>query len=150
VVVAAGNAQSDVSYPGNLPEILTVGASNQWDERKTTRSLDGESWWGSNFGKGLDVMAPGVRILTTDISGARGYSRSRTTPTFNGTSSATPLVAAVCALVLSVRPDLDEATVRQVVCDSADPIGRSKADWNKFTGFGRANAFEALRRARRL
>ena len=38
VVVAAGNNQGPVSYPGRLPEILTVGASNQWDERKTMRS----------------------------------------------------------------------------------------------------------------
>jgi len=150
VVVAAGNAQAQVSYPGNLPEILTVGASNQWDERKTTTSQDGENWWGSNFGKGLDVMAPGVRILTTDISGARGYSRKATTPTFNGTSSATPLVAAACALVLSVRPDLEESVVRKVVCDTADHIGPGKADWTRFVGHGRVNAFEALRTARRL
>lgn len=150
VVVAAGNAQGEVSFPGNLPGILTVGASNQWDERKTTRSRDGESWWGSNFGRRLDLMAPGVRILTTDISGARGYSRRATTPTFNGTSSATPFVAAVCALVLSVRPDLEESVVRKVVCATADHIGPGKAEWTKFVGHGRVNAFEALRAARRL
>ncbi len=95
-------------------------------------------------------MAPGVRILTTDISGARGYSRRATTPTFNGTSSATPFVAAVCALVLSVRPDLEESVVRKVVCATADHIGPGKAEWTKFVGHGRVNAFEALRAARRL
>jgi subtilisin family serine protease len=150
VVVAAGNAQGPVQYPGDLPEILTVGASNQWDERKTTRSRDGESWWGSNSGPGLDLMAPGVRILTTDISGRRGYSPKGTTPTFNGTSSATPFVAAACALVLSVRPDLEEAAVRKVLCDTADHIGRGTKTWSKFVGFGRVNAYEALRAARRL
>jgi len=150
VVVAAGNAQGPVSYPGSLPQILTVGASNQWDERKTIRSQDGENWWGSNFGKGLDVMAPGVRILTTDIKGARGYSRKNTTPRFNGTSSATPFVAAACALVMSVRPDLTEAQVRKVICDTADHIGRGKGEWTKFVGHGRLNTFEALRAARRL
>jgi subtilisin family serine protease len=149
VVIAAGNDQGPVSYPGNLPEVLTVGASNQWDERKTRRSRDGEDWWGSNFGAGLDLMAPGVSILTTDISGRRGYSRSLTTPTFNGTSSATPFVAAAAALVLSVRPDLTEEQVRKVLVDTTDRITPGAA-WSKFVGHGRLNAFAAVRAARRL
>lgn len=149
VVVAAGNAQSAVSYPGNLPEILTVGASNQWDERKTRASKDKEDWWGSNFGAGLDLMAPGVGILTTDISGRRGYSRTQTTPTFNGTSSATPFVAAAAALVLSVRPDLEEADVRRLLIENTDHIGRGKSGWSRYVGHGRLNTFAALRAARR-
>ncbi len=149
VVIAAGNDQGPVSYPGSLPETLTVGASNEWDQRKTMGSKDGEYWWGSNFGKGLDLMAPGVHILTTDISGPRGYTRRRTIANFNGTSSATPHVAAAAALVLSVRPDLGEADVRRVLTATADHIGRTKAGWNKYVGHGRLNAFEAMRLARR-
>jgi thermitase len=149
VVIAAGNAQSAVSYPGSLPEVLTVGASNQWDERKTMKSQDGEDWWGSNFGEGLDLMAPGVSILTTDISGRRGYSRKSTTPTFNGTSAATPFAAAAAALVLSVRPDLREADVRQILVGTTDHIGRGAKEWSRFVGHGRVNAFAALRAARR-
>ena len=122
-MVAAGNEQSAISYPGNLPEILTVGASNQWDQRKTMTSKDGEDWWGSNFGVGLDLMAPGVSILTTDISGPRGYSRTRTTPTSTARPSATPFVAAAAALVLSVRPGLDEADVRRILVETTDHIG---------------------------
>ncbi len=150
VVVAAGNAQGPVQYPGDLPEVLTVGASNQWDQRKTTRSLDGETWWGSNIGRGLDLMAPGVGILTTDIAGRRGYSRRQLTPDFNGTSAATPFVAAAAALVLSARPDLTEAAVRDVLARTADHIGTGKPGWNPRTGHGRLNAFAALRAARRL
>jgi subtilisin family serine protease len=150
VVIAAGNAQGPVQYPGTLPEVLTVGASNQWDQRKTTRSRDGEDWWGSNVGKGLDLMAPGVGILTTDISGPRGYTRRQLTPDFNGTSAATPFVAAAAALVLSVRPDLTEAAVREVLCVTADHIGTGRRGWNPRTGHGRLNAFTALRAARRL
>lgn len=149
VVIAAGNAQGAVSYPGTLPEILTVGASNQWDERKTRRSRDGEDWWGSNFGDGLDLMAPGVSIRTTDISGRRGYSRRLVTPTFNGTSSATPFVAAAAALVLSVRPDLTEADVREVLLSTTDHVGPGKPGWSKYLGHGRLNTFAALRAARR-
>jgi subtilisin family serine protease len=150
VVVAAGNDQGPVSYPGNLPEVLTVGASNRWDQRKTRGSRDGESWWGSNAGAGLDLMAPGVGILTTDISGRRGYTGRLVTPDFNGTSAATPFVAAAAALVLAARPDLSEAAVREVLAGTADHIGAGKPGWNRRTGHGRLNAFAALRAARRL
>ena len=148
VVVAAGNAQKVVDYPGNLPNVLTVGASNQWDKRKTKTSEDGENWWGSNFGTGLDVMAPGVAIATTDINGPRGYSGTRTTGSFNGTSSATPFVAAAAALMLSVNPQLTEARVRERLAQTADPLARSDA-WDKFTGYGRVNSYAATRAARR-
>jgi subtilisin family serine protease len=149
VIVAAGNAQAQLSYPGNLPDVLTVGASNQWDERKTRTSQDGEIWWGSNFGLGLDLMAPGVGILTTDISGPSGYGPELTTPDFNGTSAATPFAAAAAALVLSVRPNLTEKQVREVLVDTTDAIGNSKVKWNKLVGHGRLNAFAAMRAALR-
>ena len=148
VVVAAGNDQNPVDYPGNLDGVLTVGASNQWDKRKTKTSEDGEDWWGSNYGTGLDLMAPGVGILTTDISGPRGYSGSRTTSTFNGTSSATPFVAAAAALMLTVAPELTEARAREVLQQTTDPLTKSRK-WNQNTGYGRLNAYAAARAARR-
>jgi len=148
VVVAAGNDQREIDFPGNLEGVLTVGASNQWDKRKTRTSQDGEDWWGSNFGPGLDLMAPGVGIATTDIDGRRGYSNSRTTPSFNGTSSATPFVAAAAALMLSVKPDLSEERVRELLQQTAEPLTKSRK-WNINTGYGRLNADGATRAARR-
>ena len=149
IVIAAGNAQLAVSYPGTLPDVLTVGASNEWDRRKTRTSQDGETWWGSNFGPGLDVMAPGVHIRTTDISGRRGYSTGLTTDSFNGTSSSTPFVAAAAALVLSARPKLGEADVRRHITSTADRMFLGNATPDKNTGSGRLNVFNALRAARR-
>jgi subtilisin family serine protease len=148
VVVAAGNDQREVDYPGNLPDVITVGASNQWDKRKTRASQDGETNWGSNFGRMLDVMAPGVRISTTDINGPRGYSGSRTTSTFNGTSSATPFVAATAALMLSVNPNLTEARVGDLLRQTADSLSSSKKQ-DPYTGYGRVNAYAGVRAARR-
>lgn len=148
VVVASGNTQaSSVVYPGDGPNILTVGASNQWDERKTRTSRDGETNWGSNGGKGLDLMAPGVRILTTDVAGPKGYSGGATVDKFNGTSAATPFAAAAAAMVLSVAPRFTEADVREVLVATTDSMGPT--GWDAGVGFGRLNVFNALRTARR-
>jgi thermitase len=149
VVIAAGNNQGPVSYPGSLPDMLTVGASNQWDERKTKTSSDGENWWGSNFGDSLDLVSPGVKIGCTDISGARGYSPGPFTETFNGTSSATPMVAACAGLILSECPNLTESQVRSIINDSADNLTKT-GKWNRFVGHGRLNCYAALCAARRI
>ncbi|MDH3743914.1 MAG: S8 family serine peptidase [Acidobacteriota bacterium] len=145
IVIAAGNDQAEVDFPGNLPEMMTVGASNQWDKRKTRTSEDGENWWGSNFGDALDLMAPGVSIRATDIRGNRGYSSGLVTPDFNGTSSAAPHVAAAAALILSVKPTLDEYRVREILNETTDPLPGGK----RLVGHGRLNVYAALRAARR-
>ncbi|MGB3562909.1 MAG: S8 family serine peptidase, partial [Thermoanaerobaculia bacterium] len=147
VVVAAGNSQSQVDFPGNLEGVLTVGASNQWDERKTRSSKDGESWWGSNYGDELDLLAPGVRITTTDIWGPRGYSTKAVTSTFNGTSAAAPHVAAAAGLMLSAKPELTEDRVRAIIKQTADAL--SQGDQPRLVGSGRLNAYMAVRVARR-
>lgn len=146
VVVAAGNEQGAIGFPGDLPNVLTVGASNQWDKRKTKSSRDGENWWGSNYGRALDLMAPGVKISTTDISGPRGYSTAQTINSFNGTSSATPFVAAAAGLMLSTRPALTEARVRRLLQRTAKPM--SSGGRSTRTGFGRLDAYAAVRAAR--
>jgi subtilisin family serine protease len=148
IVVAAGNDQRPVDFPGNLEGVVTVGASNQWDKRKTRTSQDGENWWGSNYGPGLDLMAPGVAIATTDIKGPRGYTGSRTTDRFNGTSSSTPFVAAAAALMLSANPELTEARASELLRQTVDPLTKSRK-WNQNTGYGRLNAYTAVRAARR-
>jgi len=104
IVIAAGNDFGQVSFPGTLPDVITVSASNEYDEAKTPTSKDGETWWGTNHGPEVDVAAPGVHNLTTDISGADGYAGGDYEPKFNGTSSATPIVAGACGLVLSANP----------------------------------------------
>ncbi|MBL0085113.1 MAG: proprotein convertase P-domain-containing protein [Saprospiraceae bacterium] len=58
-----------------------------------------ENFWGGNFGTNLDVTAPGVKIQTTDISGAGGYQSGDYVPDFNGTSSACPNAAGVADFI---------------------------------------------------
>jgi thermitase len=148
VVFASGNDNGPINFPGTIDEVITVGASNQWDKRKSPTSRDEENWWGSNFGKPLDLLAPGVRIATTDIHGAAGYSGSDFTLTFNGTSAAAPHVAAAAALIVSLMPRLNEEKIRAIINQSTDPWTKA-GGWNRFVGFGRLNLFSAVRLARR-
>ena len=146
VCFAAGNDNRQVSYPGNLPEVITVAACNEYGERKGLNSKDGENWWGSNYGPEVDVSAPGVHILTTDITGNRGYSPSADyVETFNGTSAATPHVAGVAALILSVNPALTATEVENILRKATDDLGTP--GFNIYTGFGRINALKAVNMA---
>ena len=149
IVAAVGNDQGPVSYPARLPFVLGVGASNPWDEMKTRTSRDGESWWGSNHGPGLDLLAPGVRIPTTDLSGVRGYGSSDFVTDFNGTSASTPHVAAAAALVLAVAPRLTAQKIRDIIMSTSDPLRTASGRRSQRSGARRLNAYAALRAALR-
>jgi thermitase len=146
VLFAAGNEDGDVSFPATIPTVISVAASNQFDEPKTKNSRDGESWWGSNHGPQVDISAPGVGNLTTDMTASAGYDRSDYYALFNGTSSATPIVAGVAALVLSANPALSGKDVRDILIESADKVGTVTYSngHNDRMGFGRVNAFKAI------
>lgn len=153
IAAATGNDNvRGVIYPASLsptiPGFLAVGASNEWDQRKSRTSLDGENWWGSNFGPEVDIVAPGVHIYASDMMGAAGYGNGNYTPTFNGTSSATPHVAGLMALLLSVDPDLRSWEVEDIIKLTADDFGAAGRD-EQF-GFGRINCRRALEAASRL
>lgn len=121
-------------------------------------SCDNEKWWGSNYGSELDVVAPGVLIPTTDIQGSAGYNTTDGTggnyyQTFNGTSSATPHVAGVAALILSVNPGLTQDQVRNIIESTCTKVGsysystvtgRSNGIWNSEVGYGCVNAYAAI------
>lgn len=154
ILVAAGNDSGPVDFPGHLAEVLTVSASNEFDEPKTFNSADGEDWWGSNFGPAVDIAAPGVHNYTTDIVGADGYNSGSTFDAdyvrdFNGTSSATPIVAGIAALVLSVNPNLMEEQVRRLLKQTADQVGQVvyANGRNDKMGNGRVNALRAVQHA---
>jgi subtilisin family serine protease len=147
IAIATGNQNvRDVMYPAELspsiPGLMAVGASNEWDERKSRTSRDGETWWGSNYGPEVDVVAPGVHIYTTDISGGGGYGSGNYVGNFNGTSSATPHVAGLMGLLLSADPNLRSWEVEEIIKRSADDFGPAGRD-EEF-GFGRINCRRAL------
>ncbi len=115
VLVAAGNNnRSYLNYPASHPSVVAVGATSPCDQRKSPSSCDGEPW-GSNYGNGLDVVAPGVKWYSTDMTGTNGYWSGDYYPYMNGTSSATPAAAGAAALIISYRPCLTGAQVRDIL-----------------------------------
>ncbi len=126
VVAASGNdGQLKTMYPAGYDDAIAVGASDRWDQRASF----------SNWGSHLDLVAPGVSITTTTRGGG-------TWQFFGGTSAATPHVAGICALVLSVRPSTNLAEMREFLRRGADDIG--DPGYDIFTGAGRANAHATL------
>jgi ELWxxDGT repeat protein len=142
VVFAAGNNNGPVIYPGRLDTVLAVAATSPCDERKAPTSCDGEFWWGSCQGPEVDIAAPGVHMYTTDASGPAGYDAGDYNYNFNGTSSATPVVAGVAALLLGQDPTMTAAEVEAQLMATADDL--ATPGWDEGTGFGRVNAYRAL------
>ncbi len=116
---AAGN---EGSYLGNFDweNVIIVGASTNGD------GLAGFS----NFGPGIDIVAPGVNVRTTTLGG--GYAGT------TGTSLSCPLVNGLLALIWSVDLSMTADEVEQLMYDQAVDLGTpgEDDDW----GLGRADA----------
>lgn len=153
MLFSSGNADTRPIWPSKLSTTIAVNASTMCDQRKFNGSCDGETWTGC-WGADLDIAAPGVKIVTCDMTGSLGYSAGVNpdyTFTFNGTSAACPNAAGVMALMLSVNPDLDYDAVRWLISNSADKVGgynysqyKFAGAWSNEMGYGRVNAYQAV------
>lgn len=156
LVAASGNEDWNQSrFPGSDARTLCVGGSNRMDERKRGGDASLEPWWGASFGPDVDVVAPCLEIVATDRLGGAGYTAGDYTTRFNGTSSATPLVAGLAGLILSLRPAMGAVEVRSIIersCDKVSPAlyayanvaGKPSGTWHEEVGYGRINVERAL------
>ena len=131
LVVAAGNDGQDTSKvaPANCGGSIVVGATDQKGKRSDF----------SNYGKIVDVSAPGSNIMSTvdlgtTVSTGAGYTE------YDGTSMAAPQVAGVIALMKSVDPSLNAERAKQILKQSSKPL---TCDVNG-CGSGIVNAASAL------
>jgi hypothetical protein len=113
-------------YPAGFENVLAVGATG----------FQGERTWFSNYGDGIDLVAPGELILTT--CGAREYCLG------TGTSLAAAHVGGVASLIWSVNPNLSPAEVRNILRESAAEVGSTGYDEEH--GYGRLDAAKATAR----
>ena len=151
---SAGNENSpNVLWPANLNATIAVGASDMCDTRKRPGDCSGENW-GSDYGETLDLVAPGVKIATCDISGTPGYAGNDYALTFNGTSAACPIAAGIGALLLAENPSLTSDEVRHLLNITSEKVApyvydsiNADGSWNDEVGHGRINAYLALTQA---
>lgn len=125
--VAMGNdGGAVVEYPAAFGQgIVAVGATDHRDVPATFTTT----------GSHIDVAAPGVSIYST-VPYGNGYDY------MSGTSMATPHVAGLAALMWSVKPDLLNDDIEQLLRKSADDV--STPGFDNATGAGRINARRAL------
>lgn len=132
IVAAAGNERAEGSpaeYPATLPHVLTVAATGRANE---TTSF-------SNRSALNDLAAPGVDMIVA-VPTALGGSGYRTG--VSGTSFSAPLVAGAAAWVWTVRPELDNTQLFEIMRRSALDLG--PAGFDEDTGFGLLSVPAAL------
>ena len=142
VVCASGNDswRKNVSYPAIYPTAIAVGATDYLNN--VTRY--------SNKGEGLDIVAPGGDttkdlngdgfvdgiLQETSINGSWNYYF------FQGTSMASPHVAAVAALLLAKKPELTPSEIYDSL--TATTLDLNDTDYDSTSGYGLVQAYDAL------
>lgn len=139
LVIAAGNegpGAQTLRCPGDVPEVITVGATNSSDVIASFSSRGPSTDYGDTVIK-PDVSAPGVSIKSCYTSSDTAYADG-----WNGTSMATPHVAGAVALLLEADPTLTPAQLKQILEDTAVELGDPGKD-NAY-GSGRIDALAAV------
>ena len=160
IVYAVGNDDLDyVNFYAAHPDVIAVAACTSKDQHASY----------SNRGRQVTICAPsngdwpilaarawwdeGLSWETGNYRYWRdGRTRGDRYKHFGGTSSAAPLVAGICALVLSANPDLTAKEVKEIITKTADKIGNSFEYNNGHSlkyGYGRINADKAVAEALR-
>lgn len=126
VVAAAGNDGSflwfdTVGYPAAYDSVIAVAAVDENNQRGSFSSV----------GSQVELSAPGVQVLSTVPGG--GYD------SLNGTSMASPHVAGVAAQVWQAKPNLSNVELRQLLRDTAEPLGAQRE-----YGFGLVQSVDAI------
>jgi thermitase len=129
VTITHNSGAGNITFPGDLTNCITVGATTTNDTWATF----------SNYGPEIDLVAPGKDMLVITRTGLSSG--------WYGTSFSAPLVSGVCGLLASVRPGLTHEEARQLLCAGADDQVGDAYDTVGFDiryGWGRLNAYNSL------
>ena len=114
-------------YPARSPRVLSVGA--------TQKDRVGRAGF-SNYGRLVNVFAPGVDILTTGSD--NGY------VLISGTSFSSPLTSGVAALVKTRFPAMDPDALREHIRLTSDNIDAENPGFEGQLGRGLVDALAAV------
>ncbi|MFI5391621.1 MAG: S8 family peptidase, partial [Bacteriovoracales bacterium] len=136
IVAASGNnSNNSPIFPCAYENVICVSSIG----------VDGKISNFSNYGGQVDVLAPGDNILSTyptikdpDLFFAKGYELK------NGTSQASPFVAASVAVLKSVYPGITENEAKARLILSTKPTDFFGTEPEKYTSQGLINLEEAI------
>ncbi|GAX29032.1 hypothetical protein FisN_7Hh376 [Fistulifera solaris] len=119
IFAAAGNAgEWKLEYPASDPTVISVSAVDEtewfWDQ--------------ANYGPTIELMAPGVGILSTSVNSSGSFIYAE----YSGTSMAVPHASAAAALVWSHHPECTNHQIRFALAATAKDVGEEGCD----TDFG--------------
>ena len=156
IFIAAGNANPASNYQTREisdfaahPNVICITASNSLDQRSSYSfyGRNAHNTAPTNGDGGVGITTATIELTADGQNATLGYTSS-----FGGTSSAAPLAAGVCALMLTANRQLTVADIRSILRDSADKIGGSQnydsRGHSNFYGYGRINALRAVQMAR--
>jgi len=127
LVAAAGNNNTNTMfYPAGYTECIAVAATNSNDTKASF----------SNYGSWVDISAPGNNIYATYYG--------NTYANMSGTSMASPIVAGLCGLMLSLNPGLTPQDIRNCLTSSATNINTQNPSYVGQLGAGRIDANAAM------
>lgn len=138
LIAAAGNENTSAShYPSAYQNVISV-ASVDWNDVKSDFS---------NFSSTVDVSAPGGigspgpqgLLSTTFSNNSLGYYDA-----YTGTSMASPVVAGIAGLILSINPELTPAEVEEILESTSVDISELNPNYTTTLGAGRVNAYQAV------
>lgn len=167
VVICAAThntGQPQLYYPAAHKKVMACGASNRMGFRATTQS------WGSNYGNGISVVAPGIEIRTTsnrltgdDTLNPEDPEYKLYSLSFDRTSAAVAHVAALAALLIGKCAALgsDPQEVRNIIERTAyklpsymfnevpryadgGQMSPNNGGWNLHVGYGLIHVAAAL------
>ncbi|MEW5693355.1 MAG: S8 family serine peptidase [Candidatus Hydrogenedentota bacterium] len=126
LVAAAGNGGGNtIDFPANYSSVIAVGASDRNDLRCAF----------SDIGPELDIVAPGVDIISYKVGGG--------TQDQDGTSFSTAMVSAAAGLLYYLNNTLTPSRILTILKNTADDLLPAGIDI--YTGAGRLNLYRALK-----